>query len=143
MFGDNAGFAHAFQGFCLRQNKFAAGVVLEGFHPRQVAVDVVENHDIPEARDFRVKAGLIGVHRGLEVIVENHDVTFVNVRGGFNGNGHDVSIPSLLLGGTDTLALSAHVAFEGFLQFWEMVGDVLDVDQRPRVVVAPHYGLDP
>ena len=33
MFGDNAGFVHAFQGLCLRQNKFAAGVVLEGFQP--------------------------------------------------------------------------------------------------------------
>ena len=33
MFGDNAGFGHAFQGSCLRQNKFAAGVVLESLHP--------------------------------------------------------------------------------------------------------------
>ena len=33
MFGDNACFSHAFQGSCLRKNKFAAGVVLEGLHP--------------------------------------------------------------------------------------------------------------
>ncbi len=71
---------------------------------------------------------MIGVHRGLEVIVENHDVPFANVRGGFNGNGWDVSIQSLLLGGTDTLALSTHVAFLGFLRFGEMAGNILDVD---------------
>ena len=65
------------------------------------------------------KSGLIGVHRGLEVMVETHDVPFANVRvdlwGGFNGNGCDVGVLSLLLGGMDTLALSAHVAFLGFL----------------------------
>ncbi len=33
MFGENACFAHACQGLCSRQNKFAAGVVLEGLHP--------------------------------------------------------------------------------------------------------------
>ena len=33
MFGDNACFLHAFQGSCLRKNKFAASVVLEGLHP--------------------------------------------------------------------------------------------------------------
>ena len=60
-------------------------------------------------------ASLIGLHCRLEVIVENHDVTFANGRGGFNENGRDVGIPSLLLGGMDTLALSAHVAFLGFL----------------------------
>ena len=60
---------------------------------------------------MREKASLIGAHRGLEVIVENHDVPFANVRGGFNGNGCDVGNPLLLLGGTDTLALSVHVAF--------------------------------
>ena len=77
---------------------------------------------------MREKAGLIGVHCGLEVIVENHDVTFANVRGGINGNGRDIGIPSLILGGTDTLALSVHVAFEGFLRFGEMAGNILDVD---------------
>jgi hypothetical protein len=81
----------------------------------------MENHDIPvaEARDSREKASLIGVLCGLEVVVKNHDVPFANVRGdlwgGFDGNGCDVGVPSLLLGGTDTLALSAHVAFLGFL----------------------------
>ena len=73
-------------------------------------------------------ASLIGVHCGLEVIVENHDVMFANVRGGFDGNGCDVGIQSFLLGGTDTLVLSTHVAFEGFLQFGEMVGNILDID---------------
>ncbi len=75
------------------------------------------NHDLPvaKAQDLREMVGLISVHCGLEVIVENHDVTFANVGGGFNKNGRDVGIPSLLLGGMDTLALSAHVAFEGFL----------------------------
>ncbi len=88
---------------------------------RQDAVDLVENHDIPfaEAQDLREKASLIGVHRGLEVIVKNHDVPFANVRGdlwrGFHGTRCDVGVPSLCLDGTDTLALSAHVAFLGFL----------------------------
>jgi hypothetical protein len=97
------------------------GVVLEGLHPRQVAVNVVENHDIPvaKARGSREKANLIGVHRGLEVVVKNHDVPFANVRsdlwGGFDGKRCDFGVPLLLLGGTDTLALSAHVAFLGFL----------------------------
>ena len=50
MFGDNTCFLHAFQGSCLRKNKFAAGVVFEGLHPCRVAVHVVENHDIPVAK---------------------------------------------------------------------------------------------
>ncbi len=81
----------------------------------------MENHDIPvaEARDLREKASLISVHCGLEVVVENHYVPFANVRGdlwgGFDRKGCDVGVPLLLLGGTDTLALSAHVAFLGFL----------------------------
>ena len=33
MFGDNACFSHAFQSSCSFKNKFAAGVVLEGFYP--------------------------------------------------------------------------------------------------------------
>ncbi len=109
----------------------------------------MENHDIPvaEARDSREKTSLIGVHRGLEVVVKNHDVPFANVRGdfggGFDGNRWDVSIPSLCLGGTDTLALSVHVAFLGFLRFREMPGDIFGVDQRPRVIVAPAYGPEP
>ena len=90
---------------------------------------------------------MIGVHRGLEVVVENHDVPFANVRGnlrgGFDGKRCDVGIPSLLLGGTDTLALSAHVAFLGFLQFGEMAGNIFDIDQRPRVIVALLYGPEP
>ncbi len=96
---------------------------------------------------MREKASLIGVHRGLEVLVKNHDVPFAYVRGdlwgGFDGKGCDVGIPLLLLGGTNTLALSAHVAFLGFLQFGEMAGDIFDVDQRPRVIVAPPYGPEP
>ena len=81
----------------------------------------MENHDIPvaKAQNLREKASLIGVNCGLEVLVENHDVPFANVSGdlwgGFDGKGCDVGIPLLFLGGTDTLALSAHVAFLGFL----------------------------
>ena len=109
----------------------------------------MENHDIPvaEARDSREKASLIGVLCGLEVVVKNHDVPFANVRGdlwgGFDGKRCDVGVPLLLLGGTDTLALSTHVAFLGFLLFEEMAGNIFDVDQRPRVIVAPPYGPEP
>ena len=109
----------------------------------------MENHDITvaEARDSREIASLIAVHHGLEVVGENHDVPFVNVRGdlwgGFDGKRYDAGIPSLCLGGTDTLALSAHVAILGFLRFGEMPGDIFDVDQRPRVIVAPLYGPEP
>ncbi len=87
----------------------------------ELLVDVVENHDIPvaEAQDSREKASLIGVHPGFEVIVKNHDVPFANVKGdlwrGFHGTRCDIGVPSLHLGGMDTLALSAHVAFLGFL----------------------------
>ena len=74
---------------------------------------------VAKALDSREKASLIGVHRGLEVVVENHDVPFANVRGdlwgGFDGKRCDVGVPSLLLGEPDTLALSTHVAFLGFL----------------------------
>ena len=88
----------------------------------------MENHDIPdaEASDFRDKASF--------------DVPFANVRGGFSGNGCDVCVLLLRLGGTDTLVLSAHVAFQGFLRFREIAGNIFDVDQRPRVVDAPSYG---
>ncbi len=78
---------------------------------------------------------MISVYHGLEVVVKNHDIPFANVRGdlwgGFDGNGCDVVIPSLSLGVADTLGLSAHVAFLGFLQFGEMGGDIFDIDQRP------------
>ncbi len=99
----------------------------------------MENHDIPvaEAQDLREKASLIGVHHGLEVVVNNHDVHFANGRGGFSKNGCDLGVPLLLLGGTDTLALYAHVAFQGFLRFGEIAGDIFYVDQRPKVAVAP------
>ena len=109
----------------------------------------MENHDIPvaEARDSREKTSLINVQCGLEVIVKNHDIPFANVRGdlwgGFDGNGSDVGVPSRSLGVADTLALSAHVAFLGFLQFREMLGEIFDVDQRPRAIVAPPYGPEP
>ncbi len=109
----------------------------------------MENHDIPvvKARDLREKASLIGVHRGLEVVVENHDVPFANVRGdmwgGFDGKRCDIGVPLLLLGGMDTLVLSAHVAFLGFLRFGEMTGNIFDVDQRSRVIVAPPDGPEP
>jgi hypothetical protein len=33
IFMNNACFLHAFQGLCLRKNKFAAGVIFEGLHP--------------------------------------------------------------------------------------------------------------
>ena len=99
----------------------------------------MENHDIPvaEARDSREKASLIGVHRGFEVVVRG------DLWGGFDGTRCDVGIPLLCLGGTDTLALSAYVAFLGFLRFGETPGDIFDVDQRPRVIVAPPYGPEP
>ena len=109
----------------------------------------MENHDIPvaKAQDSREKTSLIGVHCGFEVLVKNHDVPFANVRGdlwgGFDGTRCDVGVPSLCLGGTDTLALSAHVAFLGFLQFREMVGNIFDVDQRLRGIVAPPYCPEP
>ena len=109
----------------------------------------MENHDITvaEAQDLIKKASLIGVHCGLEVVVENHDVPFANVRGdfrgGFDGKRCDVGVPSLLLGGTDYLVFSVHVAFLGFLQFGEMLGNIFDLDQRPRVIVALPYGLEP
>ena len=72
MSGDNSCFAHGFQGSCPCQNKFVSGFVLEGLHPCRIDVDIVENHDIPvaEARCLREKASLIGVHRGLEVVVK-------------------------------------------------------------------------
>ncbi len=85
----------------------------------------------------------------LRVVVKNHDVPFAIVRGdlclwgGFDGKKCDVSVPSLLLGGADTLALSAHVAFLSFLQFGQMVGNISDIDQQPRVIVAPPYGPEP
>ncbi len=75
------------------------------------------------------------------------NVPFANVRGdlwgGFDGTRCDVDVPSLHLGGTDTLVLSAHVAFLSFLRFWEMPGNIFDIDQRPRVIVAPPYGPEP
>ncbi len=112
----------------------------------RAAVNIRENHDIPvaEAQDLREKARLIGVHCGLKVVDADHDVPFANVRGGFNENGCGVVVPSLLLGGTDTLALSVHVAFLGFLRFGEIVVGIFGVDQEgTRVVVALPCGLEP
>ena len=69
---------------------------------------------------------MIGVHHGLEVVVKNHDVPFANVRGdfggGFDGNRCDVGVSLLCLGGTDTLALSAHLVFFGFPPIWGNAG---------------------
>ncbi len=102
---------------------------------------------ITKAQNSREKTSLIGVHCGFEVVVKNRDVPFANVRGdlwgGFDGTRCDAGVPPLCLGGMDTLALSVHVAFLGFLRFGEMPGDIFDVDQRPRVIVAPPYGPEP
>ena len=40
------------------------------------------------------------------------------------------------LGGADALPLVAHVAFLGLLRLWEVLVDVLDVDEGPSAVVA-------
>ncbi len=65
-----------------------------------------------------------------------------NLWGGFDGTRCEVGVPSLCLGGMDTLALSAHVAFLGFFRFREMPGNMFDVNQRPRVIVALPYGSE-
>ncbi len=52
MFWDDARLLHSLQGSCTGQDKFPAGVVLEGLHPQRVAVDIVNDHDV-----FVAKAG--------------------------------------------------------------------------------------
>ncbi len=83
----------------------------------------MENNDVPvvEAQDLREKASLIGVHCGLEIIVENHDVPFVNVRGdlwgGFNGKRCDVGV-ALFFWWNGHLGVVCAYGFFGFPIIW-------------------------
>jgi hypothetical protein len=49
---DDARLLHLLQGSCTAQDKFAAGVVLEGLRPQRVAVNIINDHDV-----FVAKAG--------------------------------------------------------------------------------------
>jgi hypothetical protein len=55
---------HLLQGSCTAQDKFAAGVVLEGLRQRRVAANIMNDHDVfvAEAGDLWESPHLIGVH---------------------------------------------------------------------------------
>ena len=78
MFQDDAHLLHLLQGSCTVQNKFAAGVVLEGLHPQRVAVDTMNDHDVfvAEAGDLLELPRSIRVHYLLMLIDANKYILF-------------------------------------------------------------------
>jgi hypothetical protein len=78
VFQDNAHLLHLLQGLCTGQDKFAAGVVLEGLHPQRVAVDIVNDHGVfvAKAGDLWEPPHLIGVHCLLKLVDANKYILF-------------------------------------------------------------------
>ncbi len=75
---DDAHLLHLLQGLCTGQDKFNAGVVLEGLHPLRVAVDIVNdlNVFVAKAKDFWKPPHLIGVHHLLKLVDANKYILF-------------------------------------------------------------------
>jgi hypothetical protein len=72
------------------QDKFAAGVVLEGLCPRQIAVDIMNDHDVfvAKAGDLWEMTRLIGVHCLLKFVDANNISLLLSCGGreGVSGN---------------------------------------------------------
>jgi hypothetical protein len=69
---------HLLQGSCTGQDKFATGAVVEGLHPRRVAVDIMNDHDVfvAKAGDLWNMPRMIGVHCLLKFIDANTYILF-------------------------------------------------------------------
>jgi hypothetical protein len=48
-----------------------------------------------------------------------------------------------LFGGAYALSLTVHVSHLHFFRLWEIACDISDVDQGPRVVIAPSDRFEP
>ena len=81
---------------------------------------------------------MVSVHRARVVVHFNYDVVLLWEGGRLVG-----CYLGRYLGRSDALALRTHVSILRFLQFWEMLGYILDVDEGPCGIVAASDGLEP
>ncbi len=137
MFWDDAHLSHLLQGLCTGQDKFAAGVVLEGLCQRRVAVDIVYDHDVfvAKAGDLWEPPCLIGVHCLFKLVDANKYILFAFMWGW--GGSVRKYIKCFLFGGAYTLSLPTHVSLLHFFRLGEIACNICDVDQGPRVLIAP------
>jgi hypothetical protein len=118
----------------MTKDKFAVGVVLEGLC---IAVDIVNDHDVfvAEARYLWEKHHLIGVHCLLKFVDANKYIPFAFMLGW--GGSVRKYVQCLLFDGEYTLSLTTHVPLLCFFRLWEIACNICDVDQGPRIVIAP------
>ncbi len=142
MFRDNAYLSHFLQGLCTGQDKFAASVVLEGFCPQRVAVDIVNDPDVfvAEAGDLLELPRSIRVHYLLMLIDANKYILFAFMWG---WGGSVRKYVRFFFGGAYTLLLPTHVSLLHVFRLREIVCDICDVDQGPRVVIALSDRFEP
>jgi hypothetical protein len=110
VFWDNARLSNLLQGSCTAQDKFAAGVVLEGLCPQRVAVKIMNDHDVffAKAGDLWETPRLIGVNCFLKFVDANKYILFAFMWG-WGGSVRKYA-KCFLFGGAYTLSLTVHVS---------------------------------
>jgi hypothetical protein len=143
VFREDAHLLHLLQGSCTGQDKFAAGVVLKGLRPQQVAVDIMNDHDVfvAKAEDLWNSPCLIRVHCLLEFVDVNKYILFAFMWGW--GGSVRKYVECFLFGGAYTLLLPVHVSLLHFFRLREIACNIHDVDQGPRVLIAPSDCFEP
>ncbi len=143
MFQNDAHLLHSLQGSCTGQDKFAAGVVLEGLHPQRAVVDIVNDHDVfvAKAEDLWELPRLIRVHCLLKLVDENKYILFAFMSRW--GGSVRKYVKCFSFGGAYTLLLPAHVSLLRFFRLGEIACNICDIDHWPRVVIAPSNRFEP
>ncbi len=95
----------------------------------------MNDHDvfIAKAGDLWEKPCLIGVHCFLKFVDANKYTPFAFMWGW--GRSVRKYIQCLLFGEAYTLSLTMHVSLLHFFRLWEIVHNICDVDQGPRIVI--------
>ncbi len=84
---------------------------------------------------------MIGVHCLLKFIDANKYIVFAFMWG-YGGSVRE-SVEWFLFGGAYALLLTAHVSLLRFFRLGEIACNICDVDQGPRVVIAPSNHFEP
>ncbi len=110
--------------------------VLEGFGPQRVAVDIMNDYDVFVAKtgDLWEMPHLIGVHCLSKFVSANKYIPFAFMWGW--GGSVKKHLEWFLFGGAYALSLTTHVSLLHFFRLWDIVCNIRDVDQGPRVVMA-------
>jgi hypothetical protein len=103
----------------------------------------VSDHDVFDAKagDLWGMPHLIGVHCLLKFIDANKYIPFAFMWGW--GGSVRKYVKCFLFGGAYALLLTAHVSLLRFFRLGEIACNIHDIDQGPRVVVAPLDRFEP